>query len=189
VLGIYALTHAIGGSGLLAVLALGLMLGNLPVRDEAAGEQLEFLNFHSELSFLVRSFFFVLLGVIVEFLGRDYVLPILAMVGALLLSRFVAVQASRFALREISSKERELIFLMMPRGLITAVLAVQVVQQRGSEFIYLPAMAFTVVVATNLLLVLGSVRAARHPVAEAHEGLLEPAVEQMEPTPRSSLRL
>jgi len=158
VLGIYGATHAIGGSGLLAVLAFGLMLGNLPNRGDVAAQEVQFLSFHSELSFLVRSFFFVLLGVIVEFLGKAYVLPILAILGALLLSRFLAVQVSRIALRGISSQERELMMMMMPRGLITAVLAVQVVQAKGEEFLFLPAMAFTAILATNLLLVAGSIR-------------------------------
>ena len=160
VLGIYATTHAVGGSGLLAVLSFGLILGNLPNRGDIAAHETQFLTFHSELSFLVRSFFFVLLGVIVEFLGKTYVLPILAILGALLVSRFLAVQVSRIALRGISSKERELMMMMMPRGLITAVLAVQVVQANGEEFLYLPAMAFTTILATNLLLVAGSIRTA-----------------------------
>ena len=164
VLGIYSATHAVGGTGLLAVLAFGLVLGNLPGRVEIKREEVQFLAFHSELSFLVRSFFFVLLGVVVEFVGRQYVLPILAMVAALLLSRFLAVQISRIALSELSRAERELVFLMMPRGLITAVLAVQVVQTSEAEFIYLPAMAFTAILATNVLLIIGSVRAARETV-------------------------
>jgi len=166
VLGIYAATHAIGGSGLLAVLAFGLMLGNLPNRGDVAAQEVQFLSFHSELSFLVRSFFFVLLGVIVEFLGKAYVLPILAILGALLLSRFLAVQVSRIALRGISSQERELMMFMMPRGLITAVLAVQVVQAKGEEFLFLPAMAFTTILATNLLLVAGSIRSKPEAVFE-----------------------
>jgi cell volume regulation protein A len=161
VLGIYAATHALGGSGLLAVLAFGLALGNLPSRGDMAKQEFEFLSFHSELSFLVRSFFFVLLGIIVEFAGKRYILPIFALLGAMLISRFLAVQLSRIALRGISNKERELVFLMMPRGLITAVLAVQVVENMGDDFGFLPAMAFSAIIATNLLLVAGSVRAAK----------------------------
>ena len=161
VLGIYAVTHALGGSGLLAVLAFGLVLGNLPSRGEAPRQEIEFLTFHSEMSFVVRSFFFVLLGIIVEFAGKRYILPILAILGAMLISRFLAVQLSRFALRGISRAERELVFLMMPRGLITAVLAVQVVESKGGEFAFLPAMAFSAILATNLLLVVGSIRATR----------------------------
>ena len=167
VLGIYAATHAVGGSGLLAVLAFGLMLGNLPTRAGVAEQEIQFLSFHSELSFLVRSFFFVLLGIIVEFVGKKYVLPIAAIVGVMFVSRFVAVQVSRIVLRGISPQERELVFLIMPRGLITAVLAVQVVQATGQEFVFLPAMAFTAIVATNAVMVAGSIRAVRQAESSA----------------------
>lgn len=177
----YAATHAVGGSGLLAVLAFGLVLGNLPSRGNLAGQEVQFLSFHSELSFLVRSFFFVLLGVIVEFVGREYVLPILAILGALLVSRVLAVQVSRIALRGISAAEREVVLLMMPRGLITAVLAVQVVQAQGKQFVFLPAMAFTTILATNLLLVLSSIRSSGEVAPEA-EGMPPDSVPDTQPS-------
>jgi NhaP-type Na+/H+ or K+/H+ antiporter len=128
------------------------------------------------MSFLVRSFFFVLLGIIVEFAGKRYILPILAILGAMLISRFLAVQLSRVALRGISREERELVFLMMPRGLITAVLAVQVVENKGSEFAFLPAIAFSAILATNVLLVVGSIRATRQGAAK-EEVIEDPAQE------------
>lgn len=166
VLGIYAGTRAAGGSGLLAVLAFGLTLGNVSPRPiEAHGGMLEF---HSELSFLVRSFFFVLLGAEVEFVSARYIWPMVAIIGALLVSRAAAVGISRRALREITAKERETIFFMLPRGLITAVLAVEVTSARGDEFGFLPTMALTVMTVTNLLLVVASVRAGRQ-VQEAAE--------------------
>lgn len=177
VLGIYAAAHALGGSGLLAVLAFGLILGNLPSPGDLPAEEVQFLRFHSELSFLVRSFFFVLLGVIVEFAGKAYILPILAILGALLVSRFLAVQVSRIALRGISAEERELVLLMMPRGLITAVLAVQVVQAKGQEFVFLPAMAFTTILATNLLLVASSIRTRTQEAMASGDLPVEPATE------------
>jgi len=165
VLGIYAATQAAGGSGLLAVLAFGLTLGNVP------GQPMESepgtLEFHSELSFLVRSFFFVLLGAEVEFVGLRYIWPMLGIIGALLVSRSIAIWISRIALHGITAEEREIIFFMLPRGLITAVLAVEVTNARGEEFAFLPAMALTVMVVTNLMLVVGSVRASRQvPVME-----------------------
>lgn len=160
VLGIYAGTQAAGGSGLLAVLAFGLTLGNMPGQnfDTESG----MLVFHSELSFLVRSFFFVLLGAEVEFVGMHYALPMLGIIGALVVSRALAVWISRIALRGITAADRETIFFMFPRGLITAVLAVEVTNARGDEFSFLPAMALTVMVVTNVLLVVGSIRAGRH---------------------------
>jgi hypothetical protein len=54
---------------------------------------------------------------------------------------------------------------MLPRGLVTAVLALEIVNDRGVNFAFLPAMAFTVVMATNLFIVWGSVRAGRRATA------------------------
>lgn len=159
VLGIYAATQAAGGSGLLAVLAFGLTLGNVP-RQSVESEP-GMLEFHSELSFLVRSFFFVLLGAEVEFVSAHYIWPMLGIIGALLIARAIAISISRIALHAITPEEREIIFFMLPRGLITAVLAVEVTNSRAGEFTFLPAMALTVMVITNVMLVAGSVRAGR----------------------------
>jgi hypothetical protein len=50
---------------------------------------------------------------------------------------------------------------MLPRGLITVVLAIQVAEARPSELSFLPGLAFAVILATNLLVVLGSWRVQR----------------------------
>ena len=62
---------------------------------------------------------------------------------------------------------------MLPRGLVTAVLALEIVDVRGAAFAFLPAMAFTVVVATNLFVVWGSMRAAKAEVAKVVEPQLQ----------------
>jgi cell volume regulation protein A len=175
VLLLYAGAEAVGGSGLFAVLGFGLTLANYPGIDPhmvqtaigleipAGNHHLKVLTFHSELAFLVRTFFFVLLGVVVEFAGlRGYLLPALGALGALFLARWLALKASGWAWKGIEPAERELILWMMPRGLITAVLSIQVFEGRGgAEFTFLPALAFAVILATNLIVVFGSIRAAR----------------------------
>ncbi len=50
---------------------------------------------------------------------------------------------------------------MLPRGLVTAVLALEIVSARGQVFAFLPAMAFTVILVTNLFVVVGAVRSAK----------------------------
>ncbi len=57
-----------------------------------------------------------------------------------------------------SAADNELLFLMLPRGLITAVLALQIVSARGPAFHFLPAMAFTVVLVTNMFVVIAAFR-------------------------------
>jgi hypothetical protein len=50
---------------------------------------------------------------------------------------------------------------VFPRGLITAVLAIQVLNAQGRQFDFLPALAFATIVVTNILVIFGSIRAKR----------------------------
>lgn len=173
VLCLYSGSRALHGSGLIAVLVFGLTLANFSgaVRSliESAAElgikpgqeHLPILTFHSELAFLLRTFFFALLGVVMEFVTPQYILPTAGIIGAILLGRWLAAVVSRWSRNEIPEDERDLIIWVLPRGLITAVLAIQVVEVRGEEFAFLPAVAFAVILATNLIVIVGSMGSKR----------------------------
>jgi cell volume regulation protein A len=166
VLGVFAVARYVGGSGLLGELVFGITLANVPHTPHMARQGARMLAFHAELSFLVRSFFFVMLGVVAEFIGRKYLVPILGILAALILARYLAVQLSRGAVRDVTREQTELLFWMLPRGLVTAVLALEIVDARGAVFAFLPAMAFTVVLVTNLFIVWGAVKSGEIEVAE-----------------------
>ena len=68
----------------------------------------------------------------------------------------MAVQASRWSWKDFSRRDRELIALLLPRGLITVVLALQVILVLGPDYSFLTSLAFAVILATNLLVVLAS---------------------------------
>jgi cell volume regulation protein A len=161
VMGVYSLGDYFKGSGLLTVLIFGVTLANLPRTPHMTRQGARMLAFHAEFSFLVRSFFFVLLGIVAQFVSRHYIVPILGILAALVLARFLAVQGTRWVVRDVERRDTELLFWMLPRGLVTAVLALEIVNDRGAIFSFLPAMAFTVVIVTNLFIVWGSVMAAR----------------------------
>ena len=180
VLLLYAGTEDLGGSGLLAVLGFGLALSNLPgERRTVIPAQFQFslleaephekiLNFNAELSFLVRTFFFVLIGVVVQLSGLRPIWPLmLGVIGAIYLARWVAIQCSRWAWRGIDPAGRETILWMLPRGLITIVLALEVVDVRGSQMQFLPALSFATILLTNLILIFGSVRTRRRIPSES----------------------
>src|SRR5580704_2942650 len=183
VLVLYSGMEALGANGLIAVLAFGLTISNFPGVDPVLGltgpltalaeSQQSLLTFHSELAFLVRTFFFVLIGAIAQ-LGvfRQHPLLIAGTLGSLFVARWLAIHSSRWAWRGISKHGREAILWMLPRGLITVVLAIQVAEARSSELAFLPGLAFAVILATNLLLVFGSWRL--HAVAAPAEKV-EPA--------------
>jgi NhaP-type Na+/H+ or K+/H+ antiporter len=177
VLLIYSGTHALGGSDLFAVMVFGATLANMPDPQDSRqefgfeilppGHSDRILSFHSELAFLVRSFFFVLLGAMIEFGGlRKELLPSLGILGVFLLARVIAVTGSRVAWRGTSARERELAILLIPRGLITAVLALEVVEAMPVELAFLTSVAFALILFTNVLVLLASIRAQGLPAAQ-----------------------
>jgi cell volume regulation protein A len=159
---------------LLAVLGFGLALSNLTGGRQSlvptffqftqggaeAHEQI--LNFHAELSFLVRTFFFVLIGVVVELSGLRPIWPVLLSVtGIIFLARWMSIQVCRWTWRGLGESDREKILWMLPRGLITIVLAIEIVEVRGQPMAFLPPMSFAVILLTNLILVFGSIRTSK----------------------------
>jgi cell volume regulation protein A len=192
VLLVYSGVHSIKGNDLISVLVFGLTLTNFPaVRkrlrfDETAGSDWftempvqehngrppdhqhdQMLTFHGELAFLLRTFFFVLLGMLVDFddLRKVIVLASLCF-AAILAARAVVVQTGRLAWRSFTSLERELMLWFVPRGLITAVLGIEVLTARGKNFDFLPSLAFGVVLLSNLILLIGTVRARNLPPSD-----------------------
>jgi cell volume regulation protein A len=181
VLGVFAVGRLAGGSGLLAELVFGLTLANMPRSFAELRQGERMLAFHAELTFLVRSFFFVLLGMMAQTVNRRFVVPILGILMALVLARYLAVRATSWSVRDIEEADTELLVLMFPRGLITAVLALQVLAARGPDFFYLPAMAFAVVIFTNLFVIAASVRSKKKTaaVATTEEEATAPAIEAL----------
>jgi cell volume regulation protein A len=184
VLLLYAGTEALHASGLLAVLGFGLALANLPGEKRQLRETLwgtswtevdhpqRIHDFHAELAFLVRTFFFVLIGVVVDLRGLATIWPlVLGTLGAIYLGRWLAIQSTRWVWHGTGVTEREMVLWILPRGLITVVLALQVVEARGAEVAFLPALAFTTILLTNLIVIFGSLR--------VHHAALAPSPEQI----------
>ena len=102
----------------------------------------------------------MLLGAIIEFGGlRKQLIPSLGILGVLFVARAIAVQLSRVAWRGATPREREFAILMIPRGLITAVLALEVVEAKPNELVFLTSLAFAVILSTNLFVLLAAIRA------------------------------
>ena len=183
VLLLYAATESFGGNGLIAVLAFGLALSNVRRLSGRLGESLfglglpletqheRILAFHSELSFLVRTFFFVLIGVVVDLKGLGGKLLLTAgVIAALFLARWLAVQICRPAWKDFTARDRELLALLLPRGLITVVLALQVLPVLGPDYSFLTSLAFAIILITNLLVVVAGFRSRISETAVAASG-------------------
>jgi cell volume regulation protein A len=158
ILGVFAIGRYFGGSGLLAELVFGLTLANLPHTPRVVRQGERMMAFHSEITFLVRSFFFVILGVMAQVVAKAYTVPIIAILVSLVIARWLAVWGTRWSIRDVKREDTELLALMFPRGLITAVLALQVLAERGQAFSFMPAMAFTVILFTNIFVVVAAMR-------------------------------
>jgi potassium/hydrogen antiporter len=200
VLLVYSGVHFLKGNELVSVLVFGLTLSNfhtvrkrlhldkssgsdwfteMPVKNRYGHlhedhQRDQMLTFHGELAFLLRTFFFVLLGMLVDFAGlRSTALFAFLCFAAILAAREAAVQAGRFGWRTFSARERELMVWFIPRGLISAVLAIEVLDTRGSEVAFLPSLAFAIIVLSSLILLVGTFRARKLPApgVETAEGM------------------
>lgn len=170
---LWGLAELPGASGALAVLAFGVTLANERALLEAVGLPSEPVaelthdtvsrlhGFIGQLTFLVRAFFFVFLGVLVSPGGltwRWYAAG-LALIGILVIARrlvldFVTVRSGL----ELDNQERNTVILLQPRGLVSAVLAIEVAEfglERGHELLGLVSL---VIVVTNLLLAVAARR-------------------------------
>jgi len=124
---LYVFAETIGGSGAIAALMFGLVLGN----SYAFSKMLKFKKryrvdktlkrFHGEITFFIRSFFFVYLGLIATF-SLTYLFYGLIFLVVLLIMRLAAVQISTYKMN-VTKVEKNVMRSMMSRGLAAAVLA------------------------------------------------------------------
>ena len=130
----YVISEQFGGSGALSSLLFGLTLGNESrifkafKREISNGSAVDegLRRFESEIAFLIRTFFFVFLGLIatiydVRFLFLGAILSLL-----LLLVRFGAVSLA--TVRSELKIERPIMAVVLTRGLAAAVLATLPIQ-------------------------------------------------------------
>ena len=121
----------ISSSGAVAALAFGLALGNRRfVKKRLSSLSLTAISdehihyFHTEITFFVRTFFFVYLGLSFRFdtfTGEHLVLGLYVISLAAIARWLSANAASRMG--ELDSQEEMAVFALMPRGLAAAVLA------------------------------------------------------------------
>lgn len=133
---LYAGVHTLEGSGAVAVFFLAVLIGNsryLPkwmvfgkfMHDQELAETLAHGTvqwFHAELTFLVRSFFFVYIGLLFEpqYMQDTYLWVTMGFTAVICASRYVSV---RLRLRGRDASLRPLLWALLPRGLVSAVLA------------------------------------------------------------------
>ncbi|NOZ81830.1 MAG: hypothetical protein GXO63_01640 [Candidatus Micrarchaeota archaeon] len=125
---LYVFVENTQGSGAIAVLMFGLVLGNakffwktLMLKEDVSTNR-KIRTLHKEISFFIKTFFFVYLGLVFSLENPIYVVFSLAVTVALLITRIISVKISFFRMR-ISEFDKRMTQVMMPRGLAAAVLA------------------------------------------------------------------
>jgi len=113
-------------------------------------------------------------------LRREF-LASLGIVAVLFVARAVSVQLSRVVWRGATPREREVATLLIPRGLITAVLALDAVRAMPDKIGFLTPLAFAVILLTNFLVLVAAVRAKDLNVAVPEPAVI--AIESSGSTP------
>jgi Na+:H+ antiporter len=174
-LALWGLAEIVGASGPLLVLLFGVTLANekgLLARLGLPGGEIvptarravrRLHGFIGELTFLVRTFFFVFLGVVVRFahLPAGRYLQALAVIALFLAGRALVIRGLRArGTLALQPGEATKVWLLQPRGLVSAVLAIEAAHLGLDADGTLLGVASLVILATNALLVAGSGRGA-----------------------------
>jgi len=167
----YSVVEYMGGNGAIAALIFGTVLGNseditsmLKLTKRSIDTNIK--SFQNEISFLVKTFFFVYLGILfkVEFLNA----PVLVISGAILVIIFIAryiVASGLVKLKPIFTMDKMLVSFMSARGLAAAVLVslpLSMGLDKAAPTIFtvatisqLSAIAFLVIFGSNILTTIG----------------------------------
>ncbi|MGE3844625.1 MAG: DUF389 domain-containing protein, partial [Vicinamibacterales bacterium] len=121
------------------------------------------VNITAELSFLVRTFFFVYLGLLLDLSALSWSLGgwIVVMFGLLLASRRAGIALFRKNGGAFTGPEWQAVMALQPRGLATAVVAFLPVQAGIAAAELFPLFAFAIIVLSNLYMTGGVLFAER----------------------------
>jgi len=163
---LYFIVESINGSGVIFALVFGLILGNgvrmaRLLRIRRTVETTEIMKkFHSQMSFFIKTFFFIYLGLIVTFDEPVLIILCFALSLVLLFSRYLAVLISCLGNRTLLA-DSGLLTTMLPRGLSAAVLAQIVVASNVPNASVYPNMIIAVILITVIISAIGILILAR----------------------------
>lgn len=134
-LGLYSISELMQGSGAIAALTFGLILGNGTLISKKLKLNLDrqldrvSLGFHEQITFLLKSVVFVYLGIILCLINPSNFIVGVGTALLLLLARAAAVYISSLG-DPILSLDRRIMIFLLPRGLTAAAVA-QLVAAQG----------------------------------------------------------
>lgn len=150
--GAYLIAEALGVSGVLAVVAAGLINGNIGPRGMSPTTRIVVYNFWEYAGFVANSFIFLLIGLQIRLpaLFQNWGL-ILWAIAAVLVARAVGVYGFSWVEREIPTRWRHVLYWGGLRGAISLALALNLPSLLPQASAQLQTMAFGVVLFTLLV--------------------------------------
>ncbi len=169
---LFFLANSFGESGALTELVFGLMLGN---RNHLAG----ILKFklprielddptHNQLTFLVRSFFFVFVGLMASIGQFEYVVLGIGITIAIYFGRMIVGKIT--LTKKFSLLDRKVTYSMIPRGLAAAVLATFPITLGLPNAEAYPQIIFFIILSSVIITTIGLGRSKKIPPPEPKEG-------------------
>ena len=160
---LFFLAKSFGGTGALTALIFGLMLGNrhLFVRrlkikmPEVSAEN----SFHDQLTFLVRTFFFVFVGLLANFGQVGFLVFGIAMAVVIYFGRIGVTKVS--LTKRFSTFDKKVTSVMIPRGLAAAVLATIPLTLGVPNADAYPQIVFVIILSTVIITTIGLAKARK----------------------------
>jgi cell volume regulation protein A len=157
----YVVATLLGGSGAISALFLGLIIGNnrsiaklLRSRATVSIDD-NVRDFHCQISFLIRSFFFVFTGLLFTFSSFYSAFFGILLTFAYLGIRFIVIRIA--TLRSNLDSVKTLISIMFPRGLAAAVLASLPLTMGIPNSEAFPEISFIVILSSIIITTVGVV--------------------------------
>ncbi len=169
---LFFLANSFGESGALTALVFGLMIGNKVHLAKILRFKLPRIDMddptHNQLTFLVRSFFFVFVGLMASFGQIEYLLfgvliTIAVYYGRVLVGKITLTK--RFSLLD-----RAVTNSMIPRGLAAAVLATYPITMGLPNAEAYPQLIFFIILSSVIITTIGLGKSKKIPPPESVEG-------------------
>jgi cell volume regulation protein A len=157
---VYFGVESLNGSGAIFALVFGVMLGNGVevarfLRIKRTVEIHDVMRkFHSQMSFLIKTFFFVYLGLVISFDETSIIVLGVVLSLALLFVRYIVVLLTSIGNRTLLARQGFLTS-MLPRGLSAAVVAEIVVVSGIPNASVYPGIIMVVIVTTVVIASIG----------------------------------
>ena len=169
---LFFMANEFGESGALTALLFGLMLGNKSRLSRVLRFKLPKIeaddSMHSQLTFLVRSFFCVFVGLLASFGQLEYIVFGVIATVAIYVGRIIVAKVS--LTKRFSRLDKKVTEVMIPRGLAAAVLATFPLSYGLPNAEAYPQIVFFIIMTSVIITTIGLGRAKSIPPPDNVEG-------------------